>query len=364
MNPDKERGLQAIQKAKLAYQGGYHKEARRWAELAVSLAPEAEEAWLWLAAVSGPRASLNYLNRALKINPKSARARQGIHWAVQRLRDPTFNRDQEIPRRRTIVDQSIQTREMVLPGSKPGVVGTALIVTILAVLFGLWAWSGSSASAFSKTAGIALAQIGVQPRNNPVVVAQANLDKATRTPTPTATFTPTPTHTPTATPTDTPTPTATKRPTKTPVPTKKPTKVPTEEPPTQAPFEDQVGPAPVADSENWVDVNLSQQMAYAYRGRKLINSFLVSTGTWQYPTVTGQYHIYVKYRYADMTGPGYYLPNVPYVMYFYKGYGLHGTYWHHNFGTPMSHGCINFSIPDAAWLFDFAEVGTLVNIHY
>ncbi|MBZ5574334.1 MAG: L,D-transpeptidase, partial [Acidobacteriia bacterium] len=38
-------------------------------------------------------------------------------------------------------------------------------------------------------------------------------------------------------------------------------------------------------------------------------------------------------------GPALPLPNVPYTQYFYQGYGLHGTYWHHNFGTPMSHGC-------------------------
>jgi lipoprotein-anchoring transpeptidase ErfK/SrfK len=51
-------------------------------------------------------------------------------------------------------------------------------------------------------------------------------------------------------------------------------------------------------------------------------------------------------------------------MYFYKGYGLHGTYWHSNFGTPMSHGCVNLTIPDAQWLYNWASVGTLVNIHY
>ena len=126
-------------------------------------------------------------------------------------------------------------------------------------------------------------------------------------------------------------------------------------------------PPQVAGAESgvrWIDVNLTQQMTYAYQGNKVVNSFLVSTGTWQYPTVTGQYHIYVKLRYTDMTGPGYYLPNVPFTMYFYQGYGLHGTYWHHNFGTPMSHGCVNLSIPDSEWLYNWASVGTLVNIHY
>jgi lipoprotein-anchoring transpeptidase ErfK/SrfK len=111
-------------------------------------------------------------------------------------------------------------------------------------------------------------------------------------------------------------------------------------------------------------VDLSSQSVSAYKGEDIVNTFIVSTGTWQHPTVTGSYQIYVKYRYADMAGPGYYLPDVPYVMYFYEGYGLHGTYWHSNFGVPMSHGCINFRTEDAEWLYDFSKVGTLVHIHY
>ena len=61
-----------------------------------------------------------------------------------------------------------------------------------------------------------------------------------------------------------------------------------------------------------------------------------------------------------MIGPGYDLPNVPYTQYFYKGYGLHGTYWHHNFGTPMSHGCINMPTDQAEWAFNWATYGTPV----
>jgi lipoprotein-anchoring transpeptidase ErfK/SrfK len=114
----------------------------------------------------------------------------------------------------------------------------------------------------------------------------------------------------------------------------------------------------------WIDVDLTNQMVYAYEGDTVVNSFLVSTGTWLHPTVVGQYNIYVKYRSAPMSGPGYYLPDVPYIMYFYGDYGLHGTYWHHNFGTPMSHGCVNLRTDQAAWLYSWASVGTLVNIHY
>ncbi|MEJ2607147.1 MAG: L,D-transpeptidase, partial [Anaerolineales bacterium] len=94
-----------------------------------------------------------------------------------------------------------------------------------------------------------------------------------------------------------------------------------------------------------------------------VKTFIVSTGVRAHPTVTGQYRIYRKYVSTPMAGPGYYLPGVPFTMYFYKGYALHGTYWHNNFGTPMSHGCINLRTPDAEWLFDFASVGTLVNVH-
>ena len=125
-------------------------------------------------------------------------------------------------------------------------------------------------------------------------------------------------------------------------------------------------PPQVASSggEHWIDVDLSQQRVYAYEGDTVVNSFVVSTGTWQTPTVTGKYKVWIKLRSAAMSGPGYYLPDVPYIMYFYKGYGLHGTYWHNNFGTPMSHGCVNLTIPDAAWLYNFSSVGTVVNVHY
>ena len=167
-------------------------------------------------------------------------------------------------------------------------------------------------------------------------------------------------------------------PTKTPEPTSTPTATDTQEPPytaTPEPGESPESqykitiPAPelplnIAEGERWIDVDLTHQRTYAYEGSTLIRTFIVSTGTQYHPTVTGQYHIYVKYRYDDMAGPGYYLPDVPYTMYFYKGYSLHGTYWHNNFGQPMSHGCVNMATPDAEWLFYWASVGTLVNVHY
>lgn len=117
-------------------------------------------------------------------------------------------------------------------------------------------------------------------------------------------------------------------------------------------------------TERWIDIDLSSQTVSAYEGQEVVVTFLVSTGTFRYPTVTGRYWIYHKFETDDMSGPGYFFEDVPYTMYFHKGYGLHGTYWHENFGTPMSHGCINLTIEDAKWLFEFAEVKTMVNVHY
>jgi LysM repeat protein len=114
-----------------------------------------------------------------------------------------------------------------------------------------------------------------------------------------------------------------------------------------------------SDGKKFVVV-LSQQMLYAYEGETLVRSTLISSGTWQFPTVQGTYHVYARYRYARMRGPGYDLPNVPFVMYFYKGYGLHGTYWHNNFGHPMSHGCVNMPTDEAEWAYNWSDYGTPV----
>jgi lipoprotein-anchoring transpeptidase ErfK/SrfK len=118
------------------------------------------------------------------------------------------------------------------------------------------------------------------------------------------------------------------------------------------------------DDRRWIDVNLSEQVIYAYDGDVLVNSFIVSTGVSGTPTVTGEFNIYVKVPMQDMSGPGYYLSDVPWVMFFYDEYGFHGTYWHNNFGTPMSRGCVNLTIDDAKWLYDWTSVGTRVVVHY
>jgi hypothetical protein len=176
------------------------------------------------------------------------------------------------------------------------------------------------------------------------------LVKVSITPTQTATPTATATFTPTITPTETPHPPQQKRRFQ---PPQRPRYPPF--PPTQSPASVVMKPGLMSIYPN--------KWCTPIAGRNWSTVFLFPPvpGTIQpSPVNTAS----VKYEYTDMSGPGYYLTNVPYTMYFYDGYGLHGTYWHNNFGTPMSHGCVNLRTEDAQWLFEFASVGTPVNVHY
>jgi lipoprotein-anchoring transpeptidase ErfK/SrfK len=120
----------------------------------------------------------------------------------------------------------------------------------------------------------------------------------------------------------------------------------------------------------WIDVNITRQTVTAYFGPRPIKTVLTSTGTWRHPTVIGTYRVYAKIPSQTMTGGSrargdyYRLPGVPNIMYFYQGYGLHGTYWHRNFGHPMSHGCVNLTLADAAWFYAWTPMSTIVRTHY
>ena len=121
---------------------------------------------------------------------------------------------------------------------------------------------------------------------------------------------------------------------------------------------------------HWVDVNISRQKVTAYIGSTPIKTVWTSTGTRVHPTVVGTFRVWIKLPSTRMRGGSrargdyYNLPNVPSVMYFYRGFALHGTYWHRNFGHPMSHGCVNLTIADSAWFYKFGFVGMIVRTHY
>lgn len=120
--------------------------------------------------------------------------------------------------------------------------------------------------------------------------------------------------------------------------------------------------------ERWIEVDLSDQRLYMKEGVNTVGNFLVSTGKWS-PTPKGEWRVWIKLRYARMRGGSkalgtwYDLPNVPYTMYYNKGYGVHGAYWHNNFGNPMSHGCVNMKPEEAGIVFNWASVGTRVVVH-
>jgi lipoprotein-anchoring transpeptidase ErfK/SrfK len=391
-------------------------DARFWAGEAANFDPGLEEAWLILAALSDPNDSFEYLKKALDINPHSRRGNHGIAWAeaktgrlfkdfissfarntnpyfqpYQKPEEPSFdiaafaeslepihedvspieNYQQtqpdvspfEIHPAEETTEESIspvptiirrKKRIRYLPAEPVNPWSVLLPYTVSFVLFfffaSVWLLSGLPS---------VMAQSLEPTQSAEQLVTQMLAENPIVTPTPPPTETPLPSKTPTKIPTITPT--FTPEPTSTVIP------------PTPASLSDtdsnnlpvQFGDisAETLEDGRWIEVDLNNQMVRAYEGEELIHEFLVSTGTSAHPTVKGNFHIYVKYRYANMRGPGYYLTNVPYTMYFYQSYGLHGTYWHHNFGTPMSHGCVNLQTDDAAWLYQWASIGTLVLVH-
>lgn len=121
-------------------------------------------------------------------------------------------------------------------------------------------------------------------------------------------------------------------------------------------------PAPVAG--RWIDINLSAQRLTAYQGQAAVFSTLISSGVAGRRTPTGRFAVRTKISSQRMVGPGYNLPGVPWVMYFAGANAIHGTYWHNNFGRPMSHGCVNMRTADAQWLYNWSSIGTPVVVHY
>lgn len=123
-----------------------------------------------------------------------------------------------------------------------------------------------------------------------------------------------------------------------------------------------IQPTNLSDNR-WIEIDLSDQRLFAWQDDVQILETTVSTGRAEYPTVIGTFRIRTKLNSTRMRGPGYDTPDVPWTMYFFRGYAIHGTYWHNDFGIPVSHGCVNLPVDDAKQLFDWAQVGTKVVVH-
>ncbi len=360
-----------IRGAQQAIKLGQKPQARRLLQQALQQDPENFVGWLLLASVTtNPHTALVYISRAETLNPTSTTVQKAKAWAEARV--PA---ERPLPKE-TAVETSV------VWWKRPYLRGGAVAVVVLIVLAGLSAFLWNQAAsqdrataADAETGQIVAAAVqtntplnsGAKPvaTTNPTAVAanaekEAERETAVTTPSapviqpkpishqnsePRPTWTLTPVPTPTPTPTNTPMPTF----------------VAEQSGPVSRPYG-------VGLHEPWVDVNLTTQTLVAYEGDTPVLTTLISSGTWQHPTVTGQFRIYLTFASQTMDGRrlgyDYYLENVPYVMYFYEDYALHGTFWHNNFGTPMSHGCVNMRTSDAEWLYGWASIGTLVNVHY
>ncbi len=119
----------------------------------------------------------------------------------------------------------------------------------------------------------------------------------------------------------------------------------------------------------WIEVNLEQQTLAVYDNNQLIFATLIATGVDPYFTQPGLFQIYEKKELETMTGSFaagktdyYYLENVPWTMYFDQSRALHGAYWRALFGYTQSHGCVNLSVADSHWLYNWAQVGEWVYV--
>ena len=316
MNAKKqEKACLALNRAQSALLKKDARGAFKQAKTAAALNPKLEEAWLILASVSDPKDSVKFLNRALEVNPDSQKARKGMRWAARHLREIQQQNVQEksgSPHKHALKKKNIKDERQ-----SQKLWGVSLFISIIVIgsVLMFWLWL-------------------------PALHVQASVQKEPRP----EDALPKPTLTPNATLTPTPTPDISYS--------------------SYHYHSWDILEEVSGTNDFWIEIDLSTQALYAYRGSQIISSFLISTGTNSHPTVTGTYKIYAKYPTYTMVGPGYNLPDVPYSIFFYKGYSIHGTYWHSNFGTPMSHGCVNMNTNDATWIYDQSSIGTYVFIHY
>lgn len=115
-------------------------------------------------------------------------------------------------------------------------------------------------------------------------------------------------------------------------------------------------PAQIPAQARWVHVDLREQVLTAYEGDRLVFATLVSSGRDQAErrTRTGVFRVTEKVAHQRMHGEDYFIEEVPFILYFYRGQALHGQFWHHALGTRLTHGCVNLSLADAHWLFEWA----------
>jgi lipoprotein-anchoring transpeptidase ErfK/SrfK len=359
-----------LQQAYDALKAGRKVEARRLLEQVVAEYPHEFRGWLWLASVTdSPQTALAHIERAAALNPGHPSVGQARTWAEKRLAAEQPVAPAATPATTPAPEPTVEREKRPFPFLLWG--GAAALILIL-LLVGIWFVGGNGRT--TTTPATASNPAREQPAA-PLTVASVD-DEAAGGAIDTANTLPDPTMTPAAQPTRSliqaksvaaagdPLPTWTA----TPLPTATPTATPTPEPTFVANQDYIQRPAGVRADERWIDINLTTQTLTAYEGDTPVFSTLISSGISTRRTVTGQFRVWHRNLSQTMDGRrlgyDYYLENVPYVMYFYRDFAIHGTYWHNNFGTPMSSGCVNMKTDEAEWLYNWSQLGTLVNVRY
>ncbi len=391
---------------------GQHTAALTLLKQAHQQAPRDYRVWLLLAQAAPDRhKQADCIRRAQQLAPQATAVQKAVAWLDKKQATPAPPLSQPVL---PSTPKPISPPPAPLPPpSKPAfrrrqlwLAATTAVVLLLAIIVGVgWFWGGATVPLTAQLTNAAVPGMAesVAPSATPLpllAAAEAETENASiiERATATATASPPPTATPlfalpnsftqplvTATAVnlvmadvdtavnakpislraegDDPRPTWTA----TPVPTNTPTPTPSPQP-TFIAEGGPIKPASVRPGEKWIDINLTTQTLRAYEGDKLVLESIISSGRPPYYTVTGQFRIYLRYDTQTMDGRSlgfdYVTPNVPHVQYFYGNFALHGAFWHNDFGTPVSHGCVNVNLTDAAWLYEWADYGTLVNVHY
>jgi hypothetical protein len=121
--------------------------------------------------------------------------------------------------------------------------------------------------------------------------------------------------------------------------------------------------------DRWIAINLDQQTIAVYDQRQLVFATVIASGSEPFWTQPGLFPIYEKLEKTPMRGAfeadgggGYYLEDVPWTMYFDQARALHGAYWRTKMGFSQSHGCVNMTVGDAHWIFNWANIGDPVYV--
>ncbi len=132
-----------------------------------------------------------------------------------------------------------------------------------------------------------------------------------------------------------------------------------------APVRPNVAPAiRPTNGRKWIEVSIADQTLTAWEGNVPVLQTSVSTGKPGWRTLPGDFKVYLKYEEAhmvgDVVGDEYDTPDVPWTMYYSGDFAIHGAYWHNDFGSPVSHGCVNVPVDEAEILYKWAPIGTEV----